>query len=121
MSFFNFNTIAKGVGQLFGAGTGASQIAPNAPQKPFDDAITSMTDIEYRQWVEAQAAKDAENAKARQAMGEKYYDSGFGAKAPQLTGGGIAPLMSMAKGRSGQPQYQDFMQGQQMKLPRGLL
>ena len=106
-------------------GTGASQIAPNAPQKPtnepFDDAITSMTDIEYRQWVEADEAKTAAEKARQQAVGASFRNKGLGAQAKDMGDGGMMSLMNMAKGRSGQPQFQDVMQGPQMQLPRGLL
>jgi len=106
-------------------GTGASQIAPNAPQKPtnepFDPAISDLSSLEQRQLAEAQAAKDAEEMKRSQAVGASFRNKGLGAQAKDMGDGGMMSLMNMAKGRSGQPQYQDFMQGQQMKLPRGLL
>ena len=102
-------------------GTGAPQIAPNAPQKPFDPAISDLSSLEQRQLAEAQAAKDAEEMKRSQAVGASFRDKGLGAQAKDMGDGGMMSLMNMAKGRSGQPQFQDVMQGPQMQLPRGLL
>ena len=52
----------------------------------------------------------------------EFQKAGFGAEAPELDGVGMAGLMAMAKGRSGQPDYEEFMKSRRYQgLPQGLL
>ena len=51
-----------------------------------------------------------------------FQQAGYGAEAPELDGVGMAGLMAMAKGRSGQPDYEEFMKSRSYQgLPQGLL